>query len=159
MAIQEALNTLCQTWFAVCLTGGLIIDWAGCSVISAILPAGERQKRCCQYCHFVFRWFMLGSCPWIRVSTPPAEDVTRLLDRDRVCLLMNHTSFGDSILFVGTTPSSIIWRYRTLMKQTLFDVSRHTPYIADVERAVSALCCLPCSAVLYMLVESLEALW
>ena len=139
MAIQEALNTLCQTWFAVCLTGGLIIDWAGCSVISAILPAGERQKRCCQYCHFVFRWFMLGSCPWIRVSTPPAEDVTRLLDRDRVCLLMNHTSFGDSILFVGTTPSSIIWRYRTLMKQTLFDVSRHTPYIADVERAVSAL--------------------
>lgn len=66
---------------------------------------------------------MLGSCPWIRVSGPPAEDVVRLLDRDRVCVLMNHTSFGDSIMFVATTPSSIIWRYRTLMKQTLFDVS------------------------------------
>ena len=105
------------------MTGGLVIDWAGCSAITALLPAAEAQKRCCQWCHYIFRWFMIRSCPWIRVSPPPAEDVARLLDREKVCLLMNHTSFGDSVLFVGTTPSSIIWRYRTLMKKTLFDVS------------------------------------
>eukprot|EP00903_Cladosiphon_okamuranus_P009525 g9074.t1 len=132
MAIQQALNALCQTWFALCMTVGMIIDWAGCSAITAVLPAGESQKRCCQCCHYAFRWFMLGSCPWIRVSTPPAEDMTRLLDRERVCLLINHTSFLDSILFVATTPSSIIWRYRTLMKAGLFD----WPFLGGVCRMV-----------------------
>ncbi|CAN0135034.1 unnamed protein product [Scytosiphon promiscuus] len=119
--IRKVLNLACQAWFGACMTAGLTISWVGCVVITTILPAGEAQKRCCQCCHYAFRWFMLGSCPWIQVSGPPAEDVVRLLDRDRVCVLMNHTSFGDSIMFVATTPSSIIWRYRTLMKQTLFD--------------------------------------
>lgn len=123
MVVQEVLNLACQTWFGLCMTGGLIVDWAGCLAITTFLPAGEAQKRCCQLSHFMFKWSMIGSCPWIRVSPPPQEDVSRLMDRDRVCVLMNHTSFGDSVLFVGTTPSRVIWRYRTLMKKTLFDVS------------------------------------
>lgn len=109
--------------FSICMTGGLVIDWAGCSAITALYPAVEAQRRCCQLCHLLFRWFLISSCPWIRVSPPPAEDLNRLLDREKVCLLMNHTSFADSVLFVGTTPSSIIWRYRTLMKAGIFDVS------------------------------------
>ncbi|CAN0533612.1 unnamed protein product, partial [Ectocarpus sp. 8 AP-2014] len=118
---RQAVKLACHTWFGACLTWGLIIDWAGCVVITTILPDGQAQRRCCQWSHYVFRYFMLSSCPWIRVSRPPVEEVTRLLHRDRVCVLMNHTSFGDSIMFVATTPSNIIWRYRTLMKSTLFD--------------------------------------
>lgn len=130
MVLQEALNLACQTWFGVCMAGGLVVDWAGCLAITTLLPTREAQKRCCQFCHFMFKWFMIDSCPWIRVSPPPAEGVSRLMDRDRVCLLMNHTSFGDSVMFVGNMPSSVIWRYRTLMKKSLFDVSG-AEYLSD----------------------------
>ncbi|CAN0505833.1 unnamed protein product [Ectocarpus sp. 12 AP-2014] len=129
---RQAVKLACHTWFGACLTWGLIIDWAGCVVITTILPDGQAQRRCCQWSHYVFRYFMLSSCPWIRVSRPPVEEVTRLLHRDRVCVLMNHTSFGDSIMFVATTPSNIIWRYRTLMKSTLFD----WPFLGGVCRMV-----------------------
>lgn len=71
----------------------------------------------------MFLIFLIYSSPWIRVSPPSAEDFDRLLDRERVCLLMNHTSFFDSVIFVGITPPHIIWRYRTLMANKLFNVS------------------------------------
>lgn len=51
------------------------------------------------------------------------DEILRLMHRNRVFLLMNHTSFFDSVLFVGITPATIIGRYRTLMKHNLFDVS------------------------------------
>ena len=71
----------------------------------------------------MFLVFLIYSSPWIRVSPPSAEEFDRLLDRKGVCLLMNHTSFFDSVLFVGITPPHIIWRYRTLMANKLFNVS------------------------------------
>ena len=43
-------------------------------------------------------------------------------------MLMNHTSFFDSVLFVGITPPHIVWRYRTLMANKLFKVSVLTCY-------------------------------
>lgn len=122
--IQASVNFACQAWFGLFTLVGLIISWTGCCAILAVsTQLSVAQARCCRLCHYGFRWFLIKACPWIRVSLPPAEDVARLLDRERVCVLLNHTSFFDSILFVGSTPASIIWRYRTLMKNNLFDVS------------------------------------
>lgn len=79
-------------------------------------------------CHYVFKWLM-KTCPWIRISTPPKDDMVRLMDRDKVLLLLNHTSFFDTILLVGTLPPRAIGRYRTLMKHKLLDVSNAAIYI------------------------------
>lgn len=121
--IQEAVNLACQIWFGLCMLVGLALDWAGCMAFTMLLPASEAQSRCCRWCHYMFLIFLIYSSPWIRVSPPSAEDFDRLLDRERVCLLMNHTSFFDSVIFVGITPPHIIWRYRTLMANKLFNVS------------------------------------
>lgn len=132
--IREMVNFACQSWFAQCTLVGLLIDWVGCHVISAVLPSRKQAEgMCCRFCHLIFQWFLIKSCPWVRVTPPLSEDVARLLDRDRVCLLMNHTSFFDSVLFVGTTPPGIIWRYRTLMKRGLFDVSSRIRYLSSFQ--------------------------
>lgn len=122
--IQQTVRLACRAWFAWFTLVGLAIAWSGSVIICAVIRDQRvAQGLCCRLCHYVFRWFLIKSCPWIRVTLPPAEDVARLMDRERVCLLMNHTSFFDSVLFVGTTPPGIIWRYRTLMKAGLFNVS------------------------------------
>lgn len=121
---RGAMNIACQTWFGGWAFVGLIINWAGCLAIYSVCDKIEMQQElCCKFSHWVFRWFFIKSCPWIRISPPPYEKMVRLMDRDRVFLLMNHTSFWDSVLLVGIVPASIIWRYRTLMKAKLFDVS------------------------------------
>eukprot|EP00953_Heterococcus_sp_UTEX-ZZ885_P005495 3429-Heterococcus_DN1.PRE.3 len=45
---------------------------------------------------------------------------------------MNHSSYMDSILFVAACPTSVVWRYRTLMKAGLFDV----PLLGAISRAI-----------------------
>ncbi|CAN0349183.1 unnamed protein product, partial [Laminaria digitata] len=108
--IQEAVNLACQTWFGLCLTVVLILDWAGCMAFTMVLPASEAQSMCCKWSHYIM-WFLIKTSPWIRVSPPSPENFDRLMDRKGVCMLMNHTSFYDSVLFVGITPPHIIWRY------------------------------------------------
>ena len=121
--IQDGVNFACQAWFGLCLTVGMVLNWVGCMTFTALLPVSQAQAMCCKWCHNIFLWFLIKASPWIRVSPPSAEDFDRLLGREGVCLLMNHTSFYDSVLFVGITPPHIIWRYRTLMANYLFDVS------------------------------------
>lgn len=122
--LGEAMNVVFHVWFGCWALVGLILNWTGCVIIYAVCDTIEsKQKYCCMVCHWAFRWFFIKPCPWIRVSAPPYEEMVRLMDRDKVFLMMNHTSFWDSVLFVGTTPPNIIWRYRTLMKYKLFDVS------------------------------------
>lgn len=121
---RGAINLACHAWFGGWAFVGLVINWTGCVTIYSLCDKIEMQQGlCCKFTHWVFRWFFITPCPWIRVSPPPYEEMVRLMNRERVFLLMNHTSFWDSILFVGIVPPNIIWRYRTLMKVKLFDVS------------------------------------
>ena len=101
---------------------GVVINWSVCLAISALVrDTATAQKWCYFVNHYLFH-MLLKACPWIRVSPPPAEDMKRLMGRGKVCLLMNHTSFFDTVLFVGTIPASIIWRYKALMKSGMFKV-------------------------------------
>lgn len=121
--IAKVVRFFCHLWFGLWTMLGLIISWTGCHLVWIVgFPEISAQARCCKICNYIFYWLIIKPCPWIQVTPPPTEDVSRLLDRDRVCLLMNHTSFFDSILFVGIMPPGIIWRYRTLMKRSLFKV-------------------------------------
>lgn len=103
---------------------GLVINWSVCVVITVVArdPA-TAQKWCCYANHYMFRYMLLKACPWIRVSPRPLEDIERLLGREKVCVLMNHTSFFDTVVFVSTIPANVIWRYRALVKHGIFKVN------------------------------------
>jgi 1-acyl-sn-glycerol-3-phosphate acyltransferase len=68
----------------------------------------------------------------MKVESPPLSDWQSLLGREKVFLAMNHSSYMDSILFVAACPTSVVWRYRTLMKAGLFDV----PLLGAISRAI-----------------------
>jgi 1-acyl-sn-glycerol-3-phosphate acyltransferase len=68
----------------------------------------------------------------MQIDSPPLSDWESLLGREKVFLAMNHSSYMDSILFVAACPTSVVWRYRTLMKAELFDV----PLLGAISRAI-----------------------
>lgn len=123
--IRNIARLMCQTWFASCAVFGVALTWILCVVVYTLSNGtiDSKQKLCCKICHYFFRWFLVKSCPWVQVSTPQVDELEQLLDRDRVFLLLNHTSFFDSVLVVAIMPTSILPRYRTLLKHKLLDVS------------------------------------
>ncbi|CAM9135120.1 unnamed protein product [Choristocarpus tenellus] len=121
---RNLFRRACQCWFALWLVVCMFWCYVGCYVGYHLLPGSTptKQMRACYVCHYTFKYLLLFPVPWIQVSTPPEEEILRLLDRQRVFLLMNHTSYLDSIIFVGHFPPKVLRRYRTLMKASLFQL-------------------------------------
>ena len=113
-----------QAGFAAATLLALSVCFALCAAGRALLRSDRRrsQRWACAVCHWCFRALILAPCPWIRVRSPPDATWRELLGREKVFLLMNHTSFLDAIIFVAMCPPDVLWRYRTLMKASLFKV-------------------------------------
>ncbi|CAM9802659.1 unnamed protein product, partial [Discosporangium mesarthrocarpum] len=131
--LNPVIRSFCRAWFSVLILVCFTFCWTGCALIT-VVPGGRRTKeeRAIVLCHYMFRYLLLGPIPWIRVDLPDEEEVIRLLDREKVFLLLNHSSFLDSIAFVAFFPPRVLRRYRTLMKASLFKV----PLLGFVSRVV-----------------------
>jgi 1-acyl-sn-glycerol-3-phosphate acyltransferase len=129
-----ARNFACKAWFTVCVLVCFAWCYPLCMLARYVVPGStaDREGRACIACHLCFKYLMLLSCPWIKVDSPSLSDWQRLLGREKVFLAMNHSSYMDSILFVAACPTSVVWRYRTLMKAGLFDV----PLLGAISRAI-----------------------
>lgn len=80
------------------------------------------QGLCAVVCAWGFYYLILTLNPQLRVHISPT---TRKLWNSlphHSCVLVNHTSFFDSILFVGLAPYRYIFNTRTLLKASLLDL-------------------------------------
>eukprot|EP01134_Creolimax_fragrantissima_P005706 CFRG5706T1 len=60
-------------------------------------------------------------CPWITIDYQPI-DWDAFASQEKVCILLNHTSFLDTAVFVSMMPPHILHKYKTLMMSTLFNI-------------------------------------
>ncbi|CAM9501676.1 unnamed protein product, partial [Phaeothamnion confervicola] len=129
---QRIVETACQAWFALCILVCMSTCWLFCNVSHLWGSEADRRRRSSAVCHACFRWLLLKPCPWVRIRGPTPQQWEALLDHPKVLLVMNHTSFIDSIVFVASCPPAVLKRYRTLMKASLFRL----PLLGGISRCV-----------------------
>jgi len=80
----------------------------------------------------------LGFCWWVRVSCEGLDTYRRELGETGrpVCVLVNHTSFLDTILSVATAPLNKVGRYKMMVAQHLLEM----PVIGRIATVMGHLC-------------------
>jgi len=123
-----------QYFFAFAAILSFSLCWLVCKALCLLLPRPAAKRACTYVCKACFR-LPLAVSPWVKVvdMTPGVwADLQRDLERGSACLILNHTSFMDTLVFVGHAPVACSKRLITLMSSTLFKI----PLLGDIARSV-----------------------
>lgn len=130
------LGRVAQAVFAAYALAAFTACYAVCAVACAALPKDKAQAVCVAACNWAF-WFPTSFvCPWVRVEDTTGgrawEELGAVMREKGVCVLLNHTSFMDTLVFVGYAPLDLLYSMRTLMSSKLFKI----PLLGSIARMV-----------------------